>query len=118
MNRLACALLLFLIAAAPAAPDKKAAPFTGIWLTDLGLMELEQSGNDVKGAFALRGTSSIEGTATGNKLEFTYKAFKSGKGSFQARRYGWSFFDGWFHCPFARDLRPRGKAPCARDDRR
>src|SRR6185436_2147100 len=91
MNRLACALLLFLVSAAPAAPDKKAGLFTGIWLTDLGLMELDQSGNDVTGHFALRGTSSIEGTAAGNKLEFTYKAFKGGKGSFQFAQNGASF---------------------------
>jgi predicted esterase len=94
MIRLACALVLFLfsfaaVAAAPA--EKKLGGFSGLWLTDLGLMELDQSGNVVTGKFALRGVSTIEGTATGNKLEFTFKAFKGGKGSFQLAANGTSF---------------------------
>ena len=92
VKHLVCALLLLLATAAHAAPaDKKLTPFSGLWLTDLGLMELDQSGNDVTGHFALRGVSSIEGTATANHLEFTYKAFNTGKGAFELAQNGASF---------------------------
>ena len=91
MVRLACAMALLLACTVAAAPVQKQSPFSGLWLTDLGLMELEQSESGVKGSFALRGVSTIEGTVAGNKLEFTYSAFKSGKGSFQLTQNGNSF---------------------------
>src|SRR5947199_5243197 len=81
MTRLAIAALCLFILSIPAHAAKPAS-FSGLWLTDLGLMELEQTGDNVKGRFALGGTSTIEGTLTGTKLEFTYKAFRAGKGSF------------------------------------
>ena len=37
-------------------------------------MELEQAGDKVKGRYALRGTSKIEGKVTGRRLDFRYKA--------------------------------------------
>jgi predicted esterase len=74
----------------PQARTGKSANLAGPWLTNLGLMELEQTGDNVKGRFALRGDSTIEGTVTGRELEFTYKSFRSG--------------NGWF------DLSPKGDA--------
>jgi predicted esterase len=66
----------------PEAPKGKQADLKGLWLTNLGLMELEQNAEKVKGRFALRGVSEIEGTVTGRKFEFTYKSFREGKGWF------------------------------------
>jgi predicted esterase len=66
----------------PQARTGKPANLAGLWLTDLGLMELEQTGDHVKGRFALRGDSTLEGTVTGRELEFTYKSFRPGQGWF------------------------------------
>ena len=66
----------------PAATSGKAADFSGLWLTDLGLMELNQQGSKVKGRYALRGTSSLEGDVTGRHLVFHVKAFRTGPGWF------------------------------------
>ena len=61
--RLTLALVLLAVSSAHAAPaEKKLGAFSGLWLTDLGLMELDQTGNEVDGQFALRGVSTIEGT--------------------------------------------------------
>ena len=60
----------------------RSADFNGTWLTSLGLMELKQDGAKVKGRFALRGGSEIEGDVTGRHLEFRFKAFGGGKGWF------------------------------------
>ena len=67
-------------------------------------MELQQTGNKVTGHFALRGNSEIEGLITGRQLEFTFKAFKGGKGWFDVspdgRTLGGAAHDegdiGWF----------------------
>jgi predicted esterase len=88
----------------PEAPKGKPAALGGLWLTDLGLMELEQAGDRVKGRYALRGTSAIEGTVTGRRLEFKYKAFRPGKGWFDVAADGAAFagaastdgFPGWY----------------------
>ena len=66
----------------PEAAKGKTANVGGLWLTDLGLMELEQTGDKVIGRYALRGVSEIEGTATGRRFEFNYKSFRPGKGWF------------------------------------
>jgi predicted esterase len=55
---------------------------SGLWLTNAGLMELEQTGDKVKGRYALMGTSDIKGTVTGSKFDFTFKSFRRGKGAF------------------------------------
>ena len=76
----------------------------GLWLTNLGLMDLEQSGDQVKGRYALRGVSEIEGTVTGRRLEFKYKSFRPGKGWFDLPAGGATFagaavadgFPGWY----------------------
>jgi predicted esterase len=60
----------------PAAAQGEPANFAGLWLTDLGLMELEHDGPRVKGRYALRGTSSLEGTIQGRHLEFHLKSFR------------------------------------------
>ena len=66
----------------PKATTGKPAAFAGLWLTDLGLMELTQTGADVQGKYALRGTSKLEGKATGRQLEFKFNSFRSGHGWF------------------------------------
>ena len=66
----------------PAASTGSPADFSGLWLTDLGLMELKQDGTKVKGKYALRGTSSLEGDVSGRHLEFKIKAFRTGPGWF------------------------------------
>lgn len=67
---------------APEVDQGKPADFSGLWLTDLGLMELTQEGTKVKGRYALRGTSSLEGDIKGGHLEFRIKAFRTGPGWF------------------------------------
>src|SRR5262245_17397208 len=88
----------------PEAPRGKPADLGGLWLTDLGLMELKQTGTAVKGKYALRGTSGIEGTVTGRQFEFKYKAFRDGKGWFDVAADGATLagaavtdgFAGWY----------------------
>ncbi len=66
----------------PAASSGKAIDFSGLWLTDLGLMELNQEGAKFKGRYALRGTSRLEGNVKGRHLDFHVKAFRTGPGWF------------------------------------
>ncbi len=88
----------------PKATSGKLASFGGLWLTDLGLMELTQDGAAVKGEYAQRGTSKIEGKATGRRLEFQFTSFRNGKGWFDLSPDGKSLsgaantdgFPGWF----------------------
>lgn len=88
----------------PLAPKDKAVNLAGLWLSDLGLMELEQTGDKVKGHFALGGVSKIDGTVTGRRLELKYKAFRPGKGWFDVASDGKTFtgaadtkgFTSWF----------------------
>ena len=47
----------------PDATKAETGQFDGLWLTTTGLMELEQTGDKVKGNYAVRGTSKIEGTS-------------------------------------------------------
>jgi predicted esterase len=72
----------------PEAPAGKTGSFGGLWLTDLGLMELEQTGEKVRGRYAIRGTSDIEGDVKGRRLEFRYKGFRGGKGWFDLSKDG------------------------------
>ncbi|QEH37280.1 Alpha/beta hydrolase family protein [Aquisphaera giovannonii] len=62
----------------PTAENAPAASFAGVWLTDMGLMELSQDGTRVRGRYALRGTSSLEGNARGRHLEFRHRGFGEG----------------------------------------
>jgi predicted esterase len=88
----------------PEAPKAKAGNLAGLWLTDLGLMELEQTGDKVKGRYAQRGVSEIEGTVTGRAVNFKYKAFRTGTGWFDvsadgvtlAGAAGTNGFSGWY----------------------
>jgi predicted esterase len=67
-------------------------------------MELEQVGDKVKGRYALRGVSEIEGTITGRRFEFEYKSFRPGNGWFDLAPDGATFagaantdgFPGWY----------------------
>ena len=65
--------------------------FDGLWLTTIGLMELDQTGDKVKGKCAVRGTSKIEGTITGRQLDFRYQWFRPGKGWFDLSKDGKTF---------------------------
>jgi predicted esterase len=88
----------------PEAPDGKPANLGGLWLTDRGLMALEQAGDTVKGRYALRGASTIEGTVKGRRVEFKYQAFRPGAGWFDLAADGATFagaantngFPGWY----------------------
>src|SRR5579864_4504906 len=64
----------------PEAPKAARGKFGGLWLTTLGLMELEQDGDKVQGRYALRGTSEIEGDVAGRRLEFHSRSFRNGQG--------------------------------------
>ncbi len=66
----------------PKAKGDKAVSLPGLWLTDLGLLELAQDGEQVKGRLALRGGSTIEGKAAGRRLDFRFQTFRSGRGWF------------------------------------
>lgn len=72
----------------PSAKDDPRADFSGLWLTDLGLMKLAQDGDKVLGKYALRGGSTIEGTVSGRHLEFRYSAFGQGPGWFDLAKDG------------------------------
>ena len=88
----------------PKATAGKAGSFAGLWLTDLGLMDLSQEGSTVTGQYALRGTSKIEGKATGRRLDFRFTSFRNGQGWFDLSPDGKSLsgaastdgFPGWF----------------------
>jgi predicted esterase len=72
----------------PEAPEGERSNVSGLWLTDLGLMELEQDADKVKGRYARRGVSEIKGTVTGRRLNFRYKSFRPGKGWFDLSASG------------------------------
>ena len=88
----------------PEAARGKAGNVGGLWLTDFGLMELEQDRENVKGRYALRGVSEIEGRVSGRRVEFKYKSFRAGEGWFDLSSDGASFagaagtegFPGWY----------------------
>jgi predicted esterase len=72
----------------PGASQAAPADFSGLWLTDLGLMELTRDGSKVKGRYALRGTSSLDGEVKGRHLDFHIKAFRTGPGWFDLDKKG------------------------------
>ncbi len=72
----------------PDAIQAQPADFSGLWLTDLGLMELTREGSKVKGRYAFRGTSSLDGEAKGRHLDFHMKAFRTGPGWFDLDEQG------------------------------
>lgn len=88
----------------PEAPKGQTAQVAGLWLTDSGLMELNQVGKKVTGRYAARGTSEIVGELTGRRLDFTFKNFRPGAGWFDIDETGGSLagaaqttgFAGWF----------------------
>ncbi len=75
----------------PNATQAQPANFSGLWLTDLGLMELTSEGSKVKGRYAFRGTSSLDGEVKGRHLDFQVKAFRTGPGWFDLDEQGKSF---------------------------
>jgi predicted esterase len=75
----------------PHARGDKAVSLPGLWLTDLGLMELSQEGAKIKGRLALRGNFTIDGDAAGRRLDFRFQTFQSGRGWFDFDSAGKSF---------------------------
>jgi predicted esterase len=88
----------------PKALTDKPGTYTGLWLTDLGLMELTQDGPQVQGRYAARGASTIDGKTTGRRFDFHFHSFRDGQGWFDLAVDGKSFtgasntngFPGWF----------------------
>jgi predicted esterase len=88
----------------PTAAKGEPADFSGLWLTDLGLMELTRDGSKVKGRYALRGTSGLDGEVKGRHLEGRIKAFRTGpawfdldeKGTTIAGAGGTDGMPGWY----------------------
>jgi predicted esterase len=88
----------------PKASTGKTGYYTGLWLTDFGLMELTQDGAKLEGRYAARGTSSIKGMVAGRHLDFHFHNFRDGQGWFDFAADGKSFvgagnsdgFPGWF----------------------
>jgi hypothetical protein len=88
----------------PKAATDKPGTYAGLWLTDLGLMEMTQDGVKVSGRYALRGTSTMEGKVTGRRVDFRFHGFQDGQGWFDLASDGKSFagasnsdgFPGWF----------------------
>jgi predicted esterase len=64
----------------PEAPKGQTGRFGGLWLTTQGLMELEQTGDKVKGRYARLGPVKMEGTITGRRLDFHYTWLRNGTG--------------------------------------
>jgi hypothetical protein len=75
----------------PRAKGDKAVTLPGLWLTDLGLLELSQNGEEVKGRVALRGGTTIDGKAAGRRLDFRFQTFRTGRGWFDFTSDGKSF---------------------------
>jgi len=75
----------------PKAKSDNAVAVPGLWLTDLGLMDLSQDGDGVKGRFAIRGNSTLDGKAAGRQLDFRFQTFRSGHGWFDFASDGKSF---------------------------
>ena len=72
----------------PAALAARPADFSGLWLTDNGLMELTKEGSKLKGRYAWRG-SSLEGEAKGRHLDFKLKTLRfTGPGFFDLDEKG------------------------------
>ena len=75
----------------PEATKGETGRFGGLWLTTSGLMELEQTGDKVKGQYARYGPVKLEGTITGRRLEFRYTWLRNGKGWLDLSQDGKSF---------------------------
>ena len=88
----------------PKASIDKTGVYTGLWLTDFGLMQLTQDGTNLDGRYALRGTSTINGKAVGRHLDFRFHNFRNGQGWLDFAADGKSFvgagntngLPGWF----------------------
>jgi predicted esterase len=72
----------------PDATRSETGKFDGSWLTTNGLMELEQTGDKVQGRYAVRGTTKIEGTVAGRRLDYRYHWFRPGTGWFDLSKDG------------------------------
>jgi len=75
----------------PKAKDDKTVSLPGLWLTDLGLMELSQDSEQVKGRLAIGRNSTLDGKAAGRRLDFRFQIIGSGRGWFDFTSNGKSF---------------------------
>jgi predicted esterase len=73
------------------AKSDKAFSLNGLWLTDLGLMELDETGGNVKGRVALRGGSTLDGKSAGRQLDFRFQTLRGGHGWFDFAADGKTF---------------------------
>jgi hypothetical protein len=69
-NLLFLFLCLFILAAANV--SARPASFTGKWTTNWGPMEITQKGSQVMGHYIGQYKGIIEGTVSGNRLDFTW----------------------------------------------
>src|SRR5262249_31203723 len=61
--------------------------FSGRWVTTYGLMDLTQSGDQVRGTYGQ--AASLHGTVSGGRLDFQYQEPNAtGEGWFELERYG------------------------------
>src|SRR5688572_6633683 len=83
-------------------PEHADDTFTGHWFTTFGVMDLDQQGPHVRGAYRWNGQEcAIEGRVKNGKLSFTYQEPKArGEGWFALARHG----------KFTGQWRPKGEA--------
>ena len=72
----------------PEARKSQPGQFDGLWLTTQGLMEIEQTGNKIRGRYARYGPVKIEGTIAGRELDFRYTWLRNGGGWFDLSKDG------------------------------
>jgi RNA polymerase sigma factor (sigma-70 family) len=72
----------------PEARKSEPGQFSGLWLTTQGLMEIEQTGNKIRGQYARYGPVKIEGTIAGRELDFRYTWLRNGEGWFDLSKDG------------------------------
>jgi len=83
----------------------KAADFSGVWRSSLGMVVLEQKGEAVKGSFGCQGWGSVEGMVKGRRLELTWKRLEgSGRAWTELTPDLKSFFGKTEETPFTRWL--------------
>ncbi len=57
----------------PKVESRKMADYSGVWLTDWGTMQLEQSNGKITGKYGAQGWKTLEGEVVGGKMKFDWK---------------------------------------------
>lgn len=84
--------------ASPSPPKQQGAKsgFVGVWESTFGKMVLEQDGDLIKGSYSYGGTSTIQGSASGDTFSFRYtERAAKGEGWFTLAEDGQSFSGKW-----------------------